>query len=230
MSAATNDELNDAATIGPSFLSSDEATLLASARAGDSAAFECLVMPHWEALLRATQRILRNREDAEDAVQSAFLDAYRNLKGFHGCARFSTWLTRIAMNSALMRLRVSLRRRETSLDALTETSKARSRFDLVETRLNPEQEYLAKEGRVLLEKGLKKLRPLYVQVLHLRTGQELSAREAARMLELPVGTVKARLHRARTNLARHVQSIVTCKRHRGNGGLGCRNPRFAGRN
>jgi len=65
------------------------------------------------------------------------------------------------MNADLMRLRVSRRKKETSLDALTETSEARARFDLVETRLNPEQEYLAKEGRVLLEKGLKKLRPLY---------------------------------------------------------------------
>jgi len=211
MSAATNYELNDAATVGPSFITSEEATLLASARAGDSAAFECLVMPHWDALLRVTQRILRNREDAEDAVQTAFLDAFCNLNGFRGHSRFSSWLTRIAMNAALMRLRVSRRKRETSLDELTETGKARTSFPLVETRLNPEQEYLSKEGRVLLEKGLKKLRPLHVEVLHLRNVQELSAKETARMLELPVGTVKARLHRARTKLARHVQLIVTRK-------------------
>jgi RNA polymerase sigma-70 factor (ECF subfamily) len=215
MSAATNYELDDAATVGPSFITSEEATLLASARTGDSAAFECLVMPHWDALLRVTQRILRNREDAEDAVQTAFFDAFRNLNGFHGRSRFSSWLTRIAMNAALMRLRVSRQKRETSLDELTETAEARTSFHLVETRLNPEQEYLSKEGRVLLEKGLKKLRPLYVEVLHLRKMQELSAKETARMLELPVGTVKARLHRARTKLARHVQSIVTRKRHRG---------------
>jgi DNA-directed RNA polymerase specialized sigma24 family protein len=68
---------------------------------------------------------------------------------------------------------------------------------------------------VLLEKGLRKLRPLYVEVLHLRNEQELSAKETARILELPVGTVKARLHRARTKLARHVQSIVKRQRHRG---------------
>ena len=215
MSAATNYELNDAATVGPSFITTEEATLLASARAGDSAAFECLVMPHWDALLRVTQRILRNREDAEDAVQTAFLDAFRNLNSFRGRSRFSSWLTRIAMNAALMRLRVSRRKRETSLDELTETGEAGARFHLVETRLNPEQEYLSKEGRVLLEKGLKKLRPLYVEVLHLRNVQELSAKETARMLELPVGTVKARLHRARTKLARHVQSISARKQHRG---------------
>jgi RNA polymerase sigma-70 factor (ECF subfamily) len=214
MSAATNYELNHAATVGPSFVTSEEAILLASARAGDSAAFECLVMPHWDALLRITQRILRNREDAEDAVQTAFLDAFRNLNGFRGYSRFSSWLTRIAMNAALMRLRVSRRKRETSLDEVTETGEARANFHPVETRPNPEQEYLWKEGRVLLEKGLKKLRPLYVEVLHLRNVQELSAKETARILELPVGTVKARLHRARTKLARDMQSAVTLKPHR----------------
>jgi DNA-directed RNA polymerase specialized sigma24 family protein len=84
MSAATSYELDDSATIGTPFIKGKEATLLASARAGDPAAFECLVMPHRDGLLRITQRILRNREDAEDAVQTAFLDAFRNLKHFHG--------------------------------------------------------------------------------------------------------------------------------------------------
>jgi RNA polymerase sigma-70 factor (ECF subfamily) len=218
MSAARNYELNDAATVLPSFITSEEATLLASARAGDSTAFECLVMPHWDALLRITQRILRNREDAEDAVQTALLDAFRNLNGFRGHSQFSSWLTRIAMNAAFMRLRVNRRKPETSLDEVDETGETQTRIRLVETRPNPEQEYLAKEGRLLLEKGLKKLRPLYFDVLHLRGVHELSAKETARILELPVGTVKARLHRARTKLARHVQVIVTRKRHRGSVG------------
>lgn len=218
MSAATNYELNDAATVGGSFTTNEEATLLASARAGDPAAFECLVMPHWGALLCVTQRILRNRAEAEDAVQSAFLDAFRNLNGFHGRSRFSSWLTRIAMNAALMRLRASRRKRETSLDEVTETGAARARFHPVETRLNPEQEYLLKESRVLLAKGLKKLGPLYVEVLNLHNVQELSAKETARMLELPVGTVKARLHRARSKLTRQVQAIVIRRRHRGSVG------------
>jgi len=214
MSAPTTYAPN-AVAIGPSFITSDEASLLASARAGNSAAFECLVMPHWNALLRVTQRILRNREDAEDAVQTAFLDAFRNLNGFHGRSRFSSWLTRIAMNAAFMRLRASRRKRETSLDEAAETGDAWARFHPVETRPNPEHEYLSKEGRVLLARGLKRLRPLHVEVVQLCSLQELSAKETARILELPVGTVKARLHRARTKLTQHVQSIVTRKRHRG---------------
>lgn len=228
MSAATSYELNDPglndpalndrATIGMPFIAEEEAALLASARAGDSAAFECLVMPHWDALLRVTQRILRNREDAEDAVQTALLDAFRNLNSFHGRSRFSSWLTRIAMNAALMRLRLSRRKRETSLDEVTETGGIRGRFQPVESRLNPEQEYLSKEGRSLLERGIRRLRPRYVEVLRLRDVQQLSAKETARLLELPVGTVKARLHRARTKLTRHVRSIVTHKRYRQNMG------------
>jgi RNA polymerase sigma-70 factor (ECF subfamily) len=215
MSAATNYELIDAATVRPSFITSKEENLLASARAGDPEAFECLIMPHWDALLRVTQRILRNREDAEDAVQAALLDAFRNLNGFQGRSQFSSWLTRIAMNAAFMRLRVSRRKPETSLDELTETGESQGRFRLLETRRNPEQEYLAKEGRVLLEKGLKKLRPLYAEVLHLCSVRELSAKETATILALPVGTVKARLHRARTKLARHVQLIVAHNQTRG---------------
>lgn len=213
MSAATSYEFNSPTTVAPPFITREEAELLASARAGDSAAFECLVMPHWDALLRTTHRILRNREDAEDAVQAALLDAFRNLNGFNGRSRFSSWLTRIAMNAALLRLRVARRKRETSLDDLTEEGKPRASLQLVETRLNPEQEYLSKEGRVLLQKGLKRLSPPDVQILQLRTIQEFSAKETARILELPVKTMKSRLHRARTKLTRHVQSIIARQRH-----------------
>ena len=213
MSAATNFQLSDSATLEAAFIPNEEAILLASARAGDSAAFERLVMPHWDALFRATQRILRNREDAEDAVQSTILDAFRNLHAFQGRSRFSSWLTRIAMNAALMRLRVSRRKRETSLDEVIEPGETRMRIHLAETRPNPEQEYLSKESRLLLQKGIRKLGPRYVEVLHLRGMHELTTKEIATLLELPVGTIKARLHRARTKLTGHVQSIVKRKRH-----------------
>lgn len=150
-------------------------------------------------------------------MQTALLDAFRNLNGFHGRSRFSSWLTRIAMNAALLRLRVSRRKRETSLDDVTEEGKPRASLQLVETRLNPEQEFLSNERRVLLRKGLKRLRPPDVKILHLRTMQELSAEETARILEVPVKTMKSRLHRARMKLAGHVESIVTRKRHRRGG-------------
>ncbi len=172
-------------------------------------------MPHRDALLRTTQRILRNREDAEDAVQSAFLDAFRNLRGFQGRSRFSTWLTRIAINSALMRLRTNRREQATSLDEVSETGEVEASIHIVESRPNPEQEYLSNEDRTLVQRGLRKLGPLYGEVLHLNSVQELSASEVARLLRLPLGTVKARLHRARTKLTKQVRSIVAHKIHCG---------------
>ena len=152
MSVTITHLVHDVLNVKSSFVVGDETTLLESAKAGDPAAFESLVMPHWDALLRVTQRILHSREDAEDAVQSAFLDAFRNLNSFHGRSRFSSWLTRIAMNAALMRLRVSRRKKETSLDEVTETGESRTRFQPVETRPNPEQEYCRRRAGFCLQK------------------------------------------------------------------------------
>ena len=194
-----------------SFVTSEEESLLACARAGDAAAFASLVMPHRDGILRLTQRVLRNREDAEDAVQTALLDALRHLDSFQGRSRFSSWLTRIAMNAAFMRLRVSRRRTETSLDEMVERDNP-ARFQVVEARPNPEQECSLKEARALLGKALDRLGPLYGEVLHMFHVQELSAKQAARILGVPVGTVKARLHRARSRLSRHLQSMLVRRR------------------
>lgn len=194
-----------------SFVTEEEEGLLACARGGDAAAFGKLVIPHRDAILRLTQRILRNREDAEDAVQTAFLDALRHLGDFQGRSRFSSWLTRIAMNAAFMRLRSSRRRTETSLDQMVERE-APARFHVLETRPNPEQQCSAKEDRILLGKAINRLEPLYAEVLHMHHVQDLSAKEAARILGVPVGTVKARLHRARSRLARHMRSMLARRR------------------
>lgn len=214
MSAAITYERNDVG-IRSSFIRSEEA-LLASAMAGDSAAFESLVMPHWSALLRVTERILRNREDAEDAVQNALLDAFRNLNRFQGRSRFSSWLTRIAINAALMGLRATRRGPAISLDEVFESGETQPRIHLVEMRPNPEEEYLSKESYGLLQKGLKKLSPLHIEILQLLSTQELSVNDAACFLKVPVGTVKARLHRARAKLTRHVRSITSPQRQFGN--------------
>jgi RNA polymerase sigma-70 factor, ECF subfamily len=194
-----------------SSVTKEEDGLLARARGGDAAAFGKLVIPHRDAILRLTQRILRNREDAEDAVQTAFLDALRHLGDFQGRSRFSSWLTRIAMNAAFMRLRAARRRTETSIDQMAEREAPVS-FHLVETRLNPEQQCSAKEDRILLGKAIDRLEPVYAEVLRMHHLQDLSAKEAARILGVPVGTVKARLHRARSRLARHMRSMLARRR------------------
>jgi RNA polymerase sigma-70 factor (ECF subfamily) len=197
-----------------SLVTSEEESLLACARAGDAAAFASLVMPHRDGILRLTQGILRNREDAEDAVQTAFLDALRHLDSFQGRSRFSSWLTRIALNAALMRLRSNRRRTETSLDEIFQRDTA-ARFQVVEERPNPEQECSLREARVLLAKAIDRLGPLYGEILHMFHVQELPAKEAARILGVPVGTVKARLHRARSRLSWHLQSMLVGRRRPG---------------
>src|SRR6516225_9732547 len=125
--------------VRPSLVTEEEESLLASARAGDTVAFASLAMPHKDTILRLTQRILRNREDAEDVVQTAFLDALRHLDSFQGRSRFSSWLTRIALNAAFMRLRSARRRTEMSLDEMFQRDTA-GRLQVVDARSNPEQE------------------------------------------------------------------------------------------
>jgi len=206
--------------VRPSLVTKEEENLLACARAGDTAAFASLVMPHRDGILRLTQRILRNREDAEDAVQTAFLDALRHLDAFQGRSRFSSWLSRIAMNAAFLKLRTTRRKNEASLDEMA-VGETAARFEVVEGRPNPEQECSLKEARLLLAKAIDRLEPLYAEVLHMFHVQELSAKEAARILGVPVGTVKARLHRARSRLSRRLQSMLLLQRRPGIAKNGC---------
>src|SRR5215472_3982194 len=136
-----------------SLVTKEEESLLTRARAGDTAAFATLVMPHRDGILRRIQRILHNREDAEDAVQTAILDALRHLDTFQGRSRFSAWLTRIALNAAFMRLRTGRRKNEASLDEMVVRETA-ARFEVVEGRPNPEQECSLKEAVSCLLKRL----------------------------------------------------------------------------
>ncbi|HTZ95965.1 MAG TPA: sigma-70 family RNA polymerase sigma factor [Terriglobales bacterium] len=202
----------------------EEDELLSRARAGDATAFESLVMPHKETIFRIAQRILRNREDAEDVVQIAFLDALRHLDAFQGRSRFASWLKTIAVNAAFMRLRVR-RRNVVSLDQLVDYSDGAPRLQLMESRPNPEQELSTKEARSLLDKALRRLGPIHVDVFRMRDVQELSAKETAQILGVPVGTVKARLHRARTKIIRRAQSTLLRRQT-----AGCRTPSHLGRN
>jgi len=197
-----------------SLVTKEEESLLARTRAGDTAAFAGLVMPHRDGILRLMRRILRNREDAEDAVQTAFLDALRHLDSFQGRSRFSSWLSRIALNAAFMRLRTGRRKNEASLDEMV-VGETAARFEVIEGRPNPEQECSLKEVHLLLAKAIDRLGPLYVEVLHMLHVQELPVKEAARILGVPVGTVKARLHRARSKLSQHLQSMLLRRKRPG---------------
>jgi RNA polymerase sigma-70 factor (ECF subfamily) len=178
------------------------ASLLARLRAGEEAAFELMVRAHASRLLGVARRFLSSEEDARDVVQEAFLAAFRNLDGFQGGAQLSTWLHRITVNAALMKLRSCRRRPEESIDELL------PQFDDqgLSTRLPREwighaHELLEREeDRKFVRASIRKLPESYRLVLLLRDIDGWDTHETARLLDLTTGAVKVRLHRARLAL------------------------------
>lgn len=179
----------------------DESFLVASAQNGDSAAFEELVSRYENKIFRLTNSIIRNREDAEDGTQEAFLKAYAHLGRFRGNSRFYTWLVRIAINEALLRLRQH--RRGPSQLSLDEPIEGDSDFalrELEDGRPNPEEKFSRAEIGNILDNLLNQLEPEYGVVLILRDLKEFSTKETASALGLSVPAVKSRLLRARLRL------------------------------
>ena len=117
----------------------DEYAFLVAAKSGDSAAFEFLCKQSANMIFRVARRMMRNNEDAEDVLQESFQQAFIHLKRFNGNSRFSTWLSRIAINAALMKLRKKHRFSEVSLDESAETEQRSSHLDVQDQALNPEQ-------------------------------------------------------------------------------------------
>jgi len=177
----------------------DEHLLVNAAKGGDVAAFEELVNRYEGKILRLTRNITGNREDAEDAMQDAFLNAYAHLDGFQQDSRFYTWLVRIAANEALMRLR-KRRPGQLSLDEPIEGDGDLMPRELEDWRPNPEREYAKAELQAQLGEVIEKLEPEFRIVLVLRDIEELSTQETAEALGISVPNVKSRLLRARLKL------------------------------
>src|SRR5437016_5707411 len=177
----------------------DEHLLVAAARAGDAAAFEELVNRYEGKIFRLTRNITGNHEDAEDAMQDAFLKAYAHLKDFHGKSRFYTWLVRIAANEALMRLR-KRRPNHFSLDQPIEGDSDLMPRELEEWSPNPEQLYAKSEIDNIVSAFVSQLEDDYRIVLVLRDVEELSTQETANALGISLSAVKSRLLRARLKL------------------------------
>jgi len=177
----------------------DESALVAAAQAGDVRAFETLVNRYERKIFRLTHNITQNREDAEDAMQEAFLKAFEHLSGFEGTSRFYTWLVRIAVNQALMKLR---KRRPgiVSLDEEIDTGEATVPRDVEDWGPSPEQRYQQSELAGILARVVGDLDPPFRVVFQLRDIEELSTEETAEALGLSVPAVKSRLLRARLRL------------------------------
>lgn len=179
---------------------SEELTLVQAAKGGDVAAFEELVRRYDRNVFRIAQHITQNREDAEDVVQDAFLKAYQNLEQFQGNSKFYTWLVRIAVNEALMRLRKRRNDRTVSLDEDVETDEGSMPREVADWSPNPEQIYGTSELGDILKKTIQGLPPGFRTVFVLRDIEGLSTEETAEMLGLSVPAVKSRLLRARLQL------------------------------
>src|SRR6266436_3898759 len=137
----------------------EEATLVLAAKSGDGQAFEILVERYQQRILATSRRFTRNREDAEDIVQQSFQKAFVYLHKFEGKSSFSTWLTRIAINEALMSLRRGRARREVSVDDHSEAEGSAASLEMPDSSPDPEASYLRRERAQILSELLENLRP-----------------------------------------------------------------------
>ena len=182
--------------------SGDEAGFVKQLQAGDSAAYDRLVREQSPRMIAVARRLLGNEDDARDAVQEAFLSAFRAIDGFAGSARLSTWLHRITVNAALMRIRARKRRPDTPIDDLLPSfledghqtiapvGWKRTALDMLESQ----------ETRLLVRELIQELPESYRHVLMLRDIEGLDTQETADLLGVTPNAVKIRLHRARLAL------------------------------
>src|SRR5918993_1410367 len=180
----------------------EEEALLAGLRAGDEGAYELMVRSYGGRLLAVAKRILRNEEDARDAVQTAYLLAFRSLHRFEGGSRLSTWLHRIVVNTALMRLRSRRRRPEESIEPLLPVylDDGHHARRYCEDDLPADALIEREETRAAVRAGIDQLPERYRTILILRDIEDVTTSEVAASLDISPNAVKIRLHRARQAL------------------------------
>jgi RNA polymerase sigma-70 factor (ECF subfamily) len=194
MPAETTDLIEDAP------MEVSDAVLVSKAKSGDTGAFVELCKRHSSKVRQAAFRITRNRQDAEDALQDSLLKAFCHLKGFQEKSSFSTWLTRIAINSALMILRKKRGWSEISLDGTNPSSDQYEQWEAKSPTEDPESGYVRREREELLRNAILRLTPVVRKVVQLRQVGDHSTREIAQALGISVPAVKSRLSRGRSTL------------------------------
>jgi RNA polymerase sigma-70 factor, ECF subfamily len=194
MLAETTDLIEDA------LLEASDAVLVSMAKARDASAFAELCNRHSGKVCQAAFRITRNRQDAEDALQDSLLRAFCHLKDFQGKSSFSTWLTRIAINSALMILRKKRGWSEISLDGADPSSDHHEQREAKSLTEDPESDYVRREREELLKNAILQLPPVVREAVELRQVGDYSTREIAKALNISIPAVKSRLSRARSTL------------------------------
>lgn len=188
-----------------------DVALVERAQKGDATAFNELVSRYERKVFRIAQNITSNREDAEDVLQSTFLKAYSHIGGFQGNSKFYTWLVRIAVNEALMKLRKRKSDKTVSLDDGIDTGEEVVVREIAVWDGDPEQRYSQEELRAILDEAVSSLRPTFRSVFVLRDIEELSTEETANILDLSVPAVKSRLLRARLQLREKLTRVFKRK-------------------
>lgn len=171
---------------------SDE-ELVQRAQQDDERAFGMLVQRYESKVYSLALRMVRNPEDAEDVLQDTFLRAFRGIKSFLGNSTFSTWIYRIAANSALMRLR----KKQLPTVSIEDAEERETPISITDWKPGPVEQLLTQETLRAMEEAIESLPPEFRQVFILRDVEELSNAEVAEILDLSVAAVKSRLHRAR---------------------------------
>ena len=179
-----------------------EEQLIAAAKTGRRAPFGELCERHMKQVSCVTRRIIRNRGDAEDAAQECFLNAFVHLKDFDGRSRFATWLTSIAINAALMKLRKNRRVREVPIDEPNPSSEPVAQREFRYVAPDPEESCSLRERKRIVKSAISGLRPRARNIVELIHLQKHSIRETAQILGISTGAVKSRMFHAKIALHR----------------------------
>jgi len=174
-----------------------DAELVAATQEGDRQAFGTLVERHQDRLFNTLLRVLGNAEDASEVLQDAFVQAYTKLDTFRGSSQFYTWMYRVALNLACSHRRRGKRRSdEVSIDAM----KTNIGQEPIDDAVSPDDQLLQVEQAELVQAALLKLSNEHRQILVLREMEDCSYDTIAEILQMPVGTVRSRLFRARLQM------------------------------
>jgi len=189
-------------------LAFDDIALATEAKQGDKGAFTELVNRYAQRVFRVARHITKNDQDAEDVLQDTFLKAYSRLGQFEGNAKFYTWIVRVAVNEALMRMRRGKNRVTVSLDQELETSDGAIQRELPAETESPEESLSRTELRESLTQAIDSLSEIYRPVFVLRDVEGLSTEETAEMLNISLPAVKSRLLRARLQLRQKLRRFL----------------------
>ncbi len=184
----------------------DERALVEAALAGNQKAYKQLFELHRQAIFHVTVKIVRDVEEAKDLVQEAFIKAFGSLKSYDSNYRFSTWLYKIAANCSIDSLR-KRKIRALSLDRPISTKEGDVQIEVPDNSYNPEHDLTAKRKRFSIEEAIAELPDKYREVIVMRHKEDKPYEEIAGLLHVPVGTVKARIFRARELLKKKLKSI-----------------------